>query len=116
MREGHLSEQSAEGLRRLHPLRQRLGPVEVEDAARTRMGIALIAEESLHAGGLVAEGQRLGTEASREEVGQIRRIMGRLLRHSGERDAFLLRLDDTDWLAVCEEQIVAATGLQRHLA
>ncbi len=55
MREGHLGEAMAQGVGLFEPLRERLGAMEGEDAARARMRVALVAEVGLDAGGLVQE-------------------------------------------------------------
>ncbi len=55
MREGHLGEAVAEGVGFFEPVRERLGTMEGEDAARARMRVALVAEVGLDAGGFVQE-------------------------------------------------------------
>ena len=103
MSEGHLSEQRAERLGGIHPLRERLGPVEAKHTTRARMRITLIAEEGFDASGFVAEGQLATLRCRREEVRQVRRVMSGLIGDDGQRGALLLQLDDTDGLSASKE-------------
>ena len=115
MREGHLREAAAQGVRFFEPVGERFGPVEGEDAARARMRVAFVAEESLDAGGFVEEreARRLNR---REEVWKILAVAAGLIGDTRKRGACFLGLDDADRLAVDEQQVVAAAALQRHFA
>ncbi len=70
MLERHLGQPAAEGVGFFEPLGEGFGTVEGEDAARTRMRVAFVAEEGLDAGGFVEEGKLAGQIAA-QEVGQV---------------------------------------------
>ena len=89
--------------------------MEGEDTARTRGGIAFVAEESLDAGGFVEEGQ-LARADGLDEVGQIHRVMRGLLGNARQQRAFLLGFDDADGLAIDQQQVIAGAGLERCFA
>ena len=56
----------------LEPARERLGLVEVEDAAAARLRVEAVREARLHAGGLVEEGER--PDRGRQVLGEARSV------------------------------------------
>ena len=113
VRERHRLQPGTQRVRLRGPFDERLGAMEGEDAAGARRGIAFVAEESFRAGGLVEERER-ACESGSEEIRETRRVPARLLGDGRERGAFLLRLDDTERMAIHEQQVIAGAGLQRN--
>lgn len=101
------------GLR--YPLRQRLGPEEVENLPAARCGVEAVGEVGHRAVGLEQEGQR--ARVRRQLVGQPGGVFRGLLLDAGE-GALGLRLHRAQGLAVEVEQIIGETeaGLHRELA
>ena len=96
---------------------QRLGPVEVEDAAAARLGVEPVGEAGLHAGALVQERQRAAV--GREGVREARRCTWRPAISTPVRvvPAFFASIDPGG-LAVDVEQVVgeAVARLEGELA
>ena len=111
---GEVSKPGAEGIGLLDELDEVLRPVESEDGARAGVGIALVAEVRLDAGGLVGEGQRI-RPALRDPLFGVG-VAFALLGDPGERGACFLRLDHAKGLAIDEEDIVGGTALRLKLA
>ena len=84
---------------------------EGEDFARARLGVALVGEAGEDAGGLVEEGQRAagGLDPLQFGRGVVRGLF--LDRGDGVAESLLLGLDDTDGLAVHEEDVVGRAGV-----
>lgn len=89
--------------------------MEGEHAARARRGIAFVAEKGFDAGGFVEERERAGSNGL-DEVGEILRVVARLLGDAGEQRALLFRLDHADGPAIHEQEVIARAGFQRSFA
>ena len=113
--EGHLRQSGAEGVRFSQPSGEGFRPVEGEDAPGARVGVALVAEEGFHAGGLVEKRQRAG-DLSAKRAGQIFSVVTRLLGDTRESNACFLRLDYTCRFPVHEKQVIGNTADKRHFA
>ncbi|KYC51213.1 MAG: hypothetical protein AMQ22_01349 [Candidatus Methanofastidiosum methylothiophilum] len=104
---------AAQGVGLREPLAQNLGPVEREDAARARVGVALVPEERLGAGALVGEPEPVLVK--RQGVGNAALVLAGLVRHAGQGRALGLGFDDPAGLAVHEYDVVRRAGFQREL-
>lgn len=113
--EGEGAQTGAQGVRPGEPRGECLGAMEIVDAARARLGVAVVAEVGLDAGRFVDERERTGGDGG-ERFGQVRRVVAGLIGHAGKGDALFFRLDDTDGLPVDDEQVVTRAGFQRHFA
>lgn len=92
MGECEMSETLAECVGLLNEFEQVLGRVERKDGAGAGIRIALVAEISLDAGGLVGEGQGIVPALGDPFVSV--GVAGGLLGHSGEGGAFFLGLNN----------------------
>ena len=111
---GEMPEAGTEGIGLLDELDEVLRPVEGKDGARAGVGIALVAEVRLDAGGLVREGQWIRPALGDPVLGG--GVAGGLLGHAGECGAGFLSLYDAERLAIDEEHIVGGAAKGLHLA
>lgn len=88
------------------------------DRAGTRVRVAFVAEVCLGARGFVEEreGENAGGQETGEVVRQVCGVVAGLVGHGGKRGAGFFGLDHADGFAVGEQEVIAATGLQRDLA
>ena len=108
------AEPLGDGLFLLHPGEQGFRAMKGEHAAAARVGIEAAGEEGFRAGALVAERQRRFPRGDAErDAGD---ILGGLLLHAGEGDAFGLGFHGADGLAVHEERVVGFAGLEGEFA
>ncbi len=90
------------------------GSVEGEDGPGSRVGITLVAEIRLDAGGLVGEGERIGPALGNPPFGG--RVALALLGHPGKSRARFLGLEDTDGFAIHKQHVIGRATLRLHLA
>ena len=89
--------------------------MEGKDAPAARVGIALVGEEGLHAGGLVEKGQRVVPGVSLQPGRQAVAVLRRLGLDAAEGRAHRLGLDHADGASIDEEHIVREAGLKGKL-
>jgi hypothetical protein len=112
MRKGHCGKSPAESVRLSKPVAERFGAMEREDAAGAGLGVSPVPGEGFNTSGFVGEGKRA---FDREEIGKIVAIMAGLLRDSREWSSFFLRFDDTDGIAIDEEEVIGSADFQWDL-
>jgi hypothetical protein len=108
-----LAKPGSEGGRLLDELQQVLRRVEANDRARAGIGVALVAEVGLDASALVREGQRIGPSLGDPVIRG--RVAGGLLGNGGESGAFLFSFNNSERLAIDEENVVGGPAVGLHL-
>ena len=96
----HLAQSGAERAGLGRPLREGLGTMEGEDAPRTGLGVAVIAEEGFYPGAFIQEGQGQGN--MRDIGGQADGITRGLLGNPGQRHALGFGFDNAHGVLVDE--------------
>lgn len=110
---GQLPETGSEGVRLLDELQQVLRGVKAKDRARPGIGVTLVAEVGLDASALVREGQRIGPSLGHPVIRG--RVAGGLLSNRRKGGAFPFSFNNSERLAIDEENVVGGTAVGLHL-
>ncbi len=104
------------GLPRPYPFHQCFGPVEREHPAAAGVGIAVIGEIRLDAGGYIAERQWIAPGQRAQRGRQALAILHHLRLHAAQRRPGGLGFHDPDRPSLGEEHVIHLAGGQRKLA